>query len=66
MDSDTEMIDPPNEVKPKKPNTGTTKARNDMKWEALRDEIRQLYMDEDQTLLATRNAIAEKHGFKAR
>ena len=36
------------------------------KWEALKDEIRQVYFVENNTLQATMEAIEEKYAFKAR
>lgn len=42
------------------------KARNNQKWNAYKDEIRQLYILEDKTLKETMDMIEQKHGFKAR
>jgi hypothetical protein len=40
--------------------------RNDQEWDYLKDEIRRLYVIEDNTLLATMRKIEEKYSFKAR
>jgi hypothetical protein len=42
------------------------RARNDQKWELLKDEIRCTYMTNDFTLQNTRIVIEERHAFKAR
>jgi hypothetical protein len=42
------------------------RARNDQKWESLKDEIRLTYMTNDFTLQNTRRIIEERHAFKAR
>ncbi|KAE9378333.1 hypothetical protein N431DRAFT_399930, partial [Stipitochalara longipes BDJ] len=41
------------------------RARNDQKWESLKDEIRHIYMTNDFTLQNTKKVIEERHAFKA-
>ncbi len=40
--------------------------RNNQKWDAHKDEIRQMYLDQDKTLQQTMQAIESTYGFKAR
>lgn len=40
-------------------------AKNDAKWEALKDDIHYAYIVENKTLAATMNEISTKHGFTA-
>jgi hypothetical protein len=42
------------------------RARNDQKWDSLKDEIYSIYMTENSTLQNTKTAIEEQRGFKAR
>jgi hypothetical protein len=42
------------------------RARNDQKWNSLKDEIYRIYMIDDFTLRNTKRVLEERHGFKAR
>jgi len=42
------------------------RARNDEKWDSLKEEIYYIYMTNNSTLQNTKRVIEEKHGFKAR
>jgi hypothetical protein len=42
------------------------RAKNDQKWDSLKEEICRIYMTDDLTLQNTMRAIKEVHGFKAR
>jgi hypothetical protein len=42
------------------------RARNDQKWNTLKDEIYRIYIIDDFTLRNTKRAIEERHSFKAR
>jgi hypothetical protein len=42
------------------------RARNDQKWDSLKDEIYSIYITENSTLHNTKRAIEEQRGFKAR
>lgn len=39
--------------------------RNNQKWDAFKEDIRQIYMREDETLQVTMNVIEHEHGFTA-
>jgi hypothetical protein len=40
-------------------------SRNDQRWESLREDIRRIYMIENNTLAKTMEMIEEKYRFKA-
>jgi Clr5 domain len=42
------------------------KTRNDLKWDVHKDEIYQIYVEQNNTLRETMQAIEGKHRFKAR
>jgi hypothetical protein len=44
----------------------TRRARNDQKWDSLKEDIYRMYMADDLTLQNTMRAIAKQHDFKAR
>jgi hypothetical protein len=52
------------------PSTAVTKssrrARNDDRWDSLKEEIYQVYMAKDSTLQNTKQLAEERHGFVAR
>lgn len=66
MERDTDIIKTSQEAKGPALSKSTTKARNDLKWQALCPEIHKLYIEEDNSLQKTREVIAEKHKFEAR
>ncbi|KUJ17346.1 uncharacterized protein LY89DRAFT_51488 [Mollisia scopiformis] len=47
------------------PSRLSTLERNNQKWDAHKDEIRHIYLDEDKTLQETMQAIESTHHFKA-
>ncbi|CZR68063.1 uncharacterized protein PAC_17962 [Phialocephala subalpina] len=47
------------------PSRLSTLERNNQKWDAHKDEIRHIYLDEDKTLQQTMQAIESTHHFKA-
>ena len=44
----------------------STKNRNDLKWDAHKDEIHKIYVEQNNTLRETMRIIEGKHKFKAR
>jgi hypothetical protein len=44
----------------------STKNRNDLKWNVYKDEIYQIYVEQNNTLRETIQVIEGKHRFKAR
>jgi len=60
------LLPEPERLPYKRPEKLSTKARNDLKWDEHREEIRHMYVDQDSTLKQMMNAMQEKHGFKAR
>jgi hypothetical protein len=50
---------------PQNPQKGSVLSRNDQKWESLKQEIRAVYMTENNTLPQTMLRIEEAHDFKA-
>jgi hypothetical protein len=49
-----------------RPSKSSRLARNDQKWDSLKDEIRRIYRGEGKTLATTMRTIEAKYGFKAR
>lgn len=47
------------------PVKGKVLSRNDQKWESIREEIRQVYMIENNTLATTMLEIGKRNHFKA-
>ncbi len=47
------------------PQRGLLLSRNDQKWESLQEDIRRVYMTENNTLPKTMLMIEEQHDFKA-
>lgn len=66
MDLEPEAIEDPCQTNPGKQVTGATKARNDLKWESFREDVQEIYLNDDQSLATTQQVIAEKYDFKAR
>ncbi|PQE32582.1 hypothetical protein CJF32_00004115 [Rutstroemia sp. NJR-2017a WRK4] len=44
---------------------GTTKAKNDAKWDAMRERIHHIYVEENNTLSTTRDIIYKEYTFRA-
>jgi len=44
---------------------GLLQSLSDRKWESFREDVRRMYMDENQTLPKTMIMIDERHHFKA-
>ncbi len=44
----------------------STKARNDLKWDSYKDEIRRMYVNEGRPLSVTQQEIERRFGFQKR
>lgn len=53
-------------IKTEEPSKSSRLIKSDQKWDSVKEEIRRIYMAEDNTLPVTRNVIEVRHGFKAR
>jgi len=51
---------------PQQPPKSFRRAKNDQKWDALKQEIHRIYVKEDNTLQGTMQMIEQVHSFKAR
>jgi hypothetical protein len=66
MDTCTERHDASAENPSQPPSKSLRRDRNDQKWEAHKNEIYGLYIEENNTLPETMRVIEKRHGFTAR